>query len=386
MEFTDYLSFLDIPLAFEKGSLGESIKFNHAETGFPDIEKINIAIIGVEEDRHAVNNIGCADGPDIIRHHLYKLFPGNYSVKIADIGNIKKGHTIDDTYFALSQVVAELIKRKITPLIIGGSQDLTYANYKAYELLGQTVNMVAIDSMFDLGDAGSLLDSKTFLGKIILQQPNFLFNYSNIGYQTYFADQRSINLISKLFFDAYRLGEVRSKIEEAEPVIRHADMISFDISAVKYSDAPGSGNASPNGFYSEEACQLARYAGLNDKLTSVGFYEYNPKYDKNEQTAQLLAQMIWCFLDGFYNRKNDQPLYENNGFTKYRVSLKSNKYEILFYKSNKSDRWWMDVPYPSDKRIKYERHHLVPCSYNDYVTACNEEMPDRWWQTFQKLG
>ena len=387
MEFTDYLSPLSYGISFPKGSLGESVLFNQVEKNFPDLQGVNLAIVGIEEDRHAVNNIGCGEGQNIVRHYLYQLFlGGNYTVKIADIGNIKQGHTIDDTYFAVSQVIAELIKRKIVPVIIGGSQDLTYANYKAYELLGQTVNMVAVDPMFDLGDVDSILDSRTFLGKIMMQQPNFLFNYSNIGYQTYFVDQRSINLMSKLFFDAYRLGEVRGKMEDIEPVIRHADTISFDMSSIKSSDAPGCGNATPNGFYSEEACQLAKYAGMNDKLSSIGFYEYNPKFDKNEQTAHLLAQMIWCFVDGYYNRKNDQPLYDTNGFTKYRVALKNHKYEILFYKSNKTDRWWMDVPYPSDKRIKYDRHHLVPCSYNDYVTACNEEMPDRWWQVYQKLS
>jgi hypothetical protein len=43
-----------------------------------------------------------------------------------------------------------------------------------------------------------------YLTKII-DEPNNLFNYCNIGYQTYYNSQEEIDLIEKLFFDAYRL-------------------------------------------------------------------------------------------------------------------------------------------------------------------------------------
>ncbi len=386
MELSDFFSPVEISTDnYADGQLGKLIDKFLPEGDFPEIKNYKLAILGVEEDRQSVNNIGCENAANHVRPFLYKLYSHGSSANIVDLGNIKRGHTIDDTYFALNQVIQELLRERVLPIIIGGGQDLTYANYKAYESMRQTVNMLAIDPMFDMGDAESILDSNTYLGKIILQQPNYLFNYSNIGYQTYFAEPKTLELISKLYFDAYRLGETRSKIEDSEPIIRNADFISFDISAIRFGDAPGCGNTSPNGFYGEEACQLAKYAGMSDKLSSIGFYEFNPSLDKKGQTAHLLAQMLWCFIDGFNNRKNDMPLTDTSGFTKFRVNTKE-KHEILFYKSNKSDRWWMDVPYPPDQRLKYERHHLVPCTYNDYVLACSEEMPDRWWQTYQKLS
>ena len=60
--------------------------------------------------------------------------------------------------------------------------------------------------------------------------------------------------------------------------------------------------------------------------------------------------------------------------------------EIIFFKSNKSARWWMEVPYPPTSGTKYERHHMVPCNKLDYDNAMNNEMPDLWWKTYQKLG
>lgn len=357
-----------------------------SQDNFPDLDGIDIAIVGVAEDRNADNNTGCKLAPDAVREFLYKLYGGSFNAKVADLGNINPGHSTEDTYFALKTTVDFLVRKNIVPIIIGGSQDLTYAQFLGYKDLEQTINIAAIDSVFDLGNPDEDITNTSYLGKIILHQPNYLFNYSNIGYQTYLVDQTSLQMMNKLYFDVYRLGQIRDKIEEAEPIIRQADMITFDITAIKHSDAPANPNASPNGFYAEEACQIMRYAGMNDKLSSVGLYEINPEYDVSGKTAHLAAQMIWCFMDGFYNRKNDFPSRTHPEYLRFHVVLQDEKYEINFYKSKKSDRWWMEIPYPPHKDLKFERHTLIPCNYKDYELATQNEIPDRWWQTYQKLS
>jgi hypothetical protein len=272
------------------------------------------------------------------------------------------------------------------PVIIGGSQDITYAQFLGYKNLEQTINMVAVDSVFDLGNPDDEINNNSYLGKIILHQPNYLFNYSNLGYQTYLVDPKSVDMMARLYFDSYRLGQFREKIEEVEPIIRQADAITFDITAIKNSDAPANPNASPNGFYAEDACQMMRYAGMSDKLSSIGIYEINPTFDISGKTSHLAAQMIWCFMEGYYNRKNDIPSKYNTDYVKFHVILQDDKYEINFYKSKKTDRWWMEIPYPPQKGLKFERHTVIPCSYKDYEMAVNNEIPDRWWQTYQKLS
>ncbi|HXH99767.1 MAG TPA: formimidoylglutamase [Sphingobacteriaceae bacterium] len=356
---------------------------------FPDLESGNfhIALIGVQEDRNAVNNQGCALGPDYIREKFYALNQGTYNAKIADLGNIKAGANVTDTYIALRNTVTELVKNNILPVILGGGQDLTYAQYIAYEKLEQKVDLLVIDPKFDLEENTKNTvetHSLAYLNKIFLHEPNFLFNFSNIGYQTYFVNQESLRLMEKLYFDTHRLGDLYGKTSVAEPIIRNANMISFDVSSIRSSDAGGNANANPNGFYGEEACQLCRYAGLNDKLSSIGFYEFNPAFDKNGQTAALLSQMLWYFIDGFYHRKNDIPLQPKSQYLTYRTNLKDNSHELIFVKSKKTDRWWMQVPYPSGIS-KNERYHLVPCRYEDYQVAVSGEMPDLWWRTYQKL-
>lgn len=359
---------------------------------FPDLEddKPDLVIFGVQDDRNAVGNPGCALGPDYVREKLYCLYQGAYNTKIYDLGNIKQGATVNDTYFALKAVINTLVKQDVVAVILGGGQDLTYAQYLAYEDMEQKVDLTVIDSHFDLDEQAEMedddaTDSKSYLNKIFLYEPNYLFNFSNLGYQTYFISQESLRVMDNLFFDVHRLGELMGNIAITEPVIRNANIISFDMGAIRSSDAMGNANATPNGFYGEEACQMCRYAGFNDKLSSIGFYEFNPAYDSNGQTATLLAEMIWYFIDGFYNRKKDFPLQPKSQYLVYKTTLKHEEHEIVFVKSKKSDRWWMQVPYPTNGSLN-ERYHLVPCRYEDYTTAIDGDMPDLWWRTYQKLA
>lgn len=369
--------------AMGNGQLGRCITYFRGDQ--EEINNKSIAIIGVKEERNAVNNAGTMAGPDEVRKYLFTLFKWDEAIEVIDLGNIEPGDAISDTYYALNQTCQFLLKKNIIPLIIGGSQDLTYANYLAYEQMEQTVNLVTIDQRLDFGVSSDDLSANGYLNKIVMHRPNYLFNYGNIGHQRYLVEPELLRLVDNMYFDAYRLGDMQPVPQKAEPIIRNADIVSFDISAVRMSEAPGSGNAGPNGFYGNEAAQLCRYAGMSDKLTSFGIYEFNPAFDREGQTAHLIAQMLWCFIEGVSQRKMDYPIGDYSEYYKYIVPMTASDHEIVFYKSTKTDRWWMDVPYPAGKSRNYERHHLVPCTYEEYQQATNEEMPDRWWRTYQKL-
>lgn len=355
----------------------------HTQTSLPSVDEARVVIIGVAEERGHVNNNGCALGPDEIRKKFYALNDIDDPVSIVDMGNIAAGQRIEDTYAALRVVIQELLKAEKIPVVLGGSQDITYACYAAYEAMEQTVNLVTVDSRLDFGGAPDQLDASNYLNRIVMHQPNYLFNYSNLGNQRYYVDKDLLELMERMYFDVHRLGELNARISDAEPVLRNADLVSFDLSAIRAADNPGSGRSGVNGFYAEGACQLCRYAGMSDKLTSFGLYEYNPSLDPRRFSAELAAEMLWHFVEGISQRKGDYPAGSKDNYLKYIVALAD--HELVFYKSPLTNRWWMDVPYPSAKGNRYQRHHLVPCTYEDYQQATNEEMPDRWWKTFQKL-
>ena len=361
--------------------LGEKIQIHSHKEGFPDLENVKIAIFGVNEDRNSQDNFGCGEDLLIIREKFYQLFPGKWHTKIADLGTIEKGNQVSDTYFAVKEMITFLLKNNIIPIIIGGGQDITYVNYRAYDALEQSVNITAVDSRFDLGNLEEELTSQSYLSKIIMQEPNNLFNYCNVGYQTYFNSQEEISLLDNLFFDTYRLGEAKIS-ENIEPAFRNADIVSIDIGAVRQSEASGNNNSSPNGFYGEEICAISRYAGLSDKVSSFGIYEYNSKHDNNDQTAHLIAQMIWYFIEGVNFRVKDYPFSGKENYQKFTVLLEDDE-PLLFYKSNKSGRWWIEINILSNN--KYKRHALIPCTYKDYTDATKQVIPEKWYKAMRKM-
>jgi formiminoglutamase len=361
--------------------LGKKIQIHSHKEGFPDLENVQIAIFGVNEDRNSQDNFGCGEDLFIVREKFYQLFPGKWHTNIADLGTIEKGNQVSDTYFAVKEMITFLLKNNIIPIIIGGGQDITYVNYRAYDALEQSVNITAVDSRFDLGNLEEELTSQSYLSKIIMQEPNNLFNYCNVGYQTYFNSQEEISLLDNLFFDTYRLGEAKI-LENIEPVFRNSDIVSIDIGAVRQSEAPGNNNSSPNGFYGEEICAISRYAGLSDKVSSFGIYEYNFKHDNNNQTAHLIAQMIWYFIEGVNFRVKDYPFSGKENYQKFTVLLEEDE-PLLFYKSNKSGRWWIEINILSNN--KYKRHALIPCTYKDYKDATKQLIPEKWYKAMRKM-
>ncbi len=351
--------------------------------GLPDLEGVKLAILGVLEDRGSINNTGAEGAADAVREYLYPLFCGRWNAPMVDLGNIYMGETLKDSYVAVKEVCYQLYKQGIIPIIIGGGQDITYATYRAYDKMEQTVNLVTIDARLDLGKQEDAINASNYLSHVILQKPYILFNYANLGHQTYFANQEELDLMDRMYFDINRLGSMRHKIQHAEPVLRDADLVSFDLSAIRQSDAPGNSFHSPNGFSGEEACALARYAGISDKLSSFGLYEYNPLKDTDGRTAHLLAQMIWYFTEGYNMRKGDYPFTSKEQYQKFTVLINEGEHELIFYRSHLSDRWWIEIP-GNTGTTDLSRPKLIPCSHEDYQEALKNEVPFRWWQAVKK--
>lgn len=376
-----YLSKLNDLGTFGKNSLGDTISFYNPEL---NLANFDIALLGVEEERGTDEHSGCGSAPNKIRQQLFSLLHHFKNCNIVDLGNVKAGETLQDTFYAVSEIVTELVKNDCVVIILGGSQDITYANYKAYENLEQIVNLLSIDPKIDISSVGEGINDKNYINYIITHQPNYLFNYSNIGYQTYFVDSEMLDLVKEMFFDAERLGVVREKILDAEPMLRSADIVSLDVSSVRNSDLPGCKIPSPNGFYGEEICQLARFAGLSDQLSSFGLYNYNPAFDFNNTGAMLCAQIIWYFIDGVYHREKDYPIANKDSYLKYIVSYEGME-DMIFYKSPKTSRWWMEAKVPKIGNSRYTKQLMIPCSYDDYLQACNGDVPERLISALKKV-
>jgi len=362
--------------------LGARVTF-HTKNSFPNLDEINIAILGISQNNQTTEETSL----EYFRKEFYKLHAGNWNVQLADIGNIILGDSVNDTYFILNQITAELLKKNITLIVIGGEQELTYPLYRAYDKLEKMVNIVSIDRKFDFGDSHSIMTSDSYLSKIIVEKPNNLYNYSNIGYQTYFTSQEEMDLMNKMFFDSYKLGEIGADITIAEPVLRDADLVSLDLTSIQSAYTGNFYNFVPNGFTGREICAISRYAGLSDRTSIFGVF--NPSQLQSESV--LIAQLVWYFIEGFTNRYKEYPPDLRN-CTKYVVSFE-NDTELVFYKSEISQRWWMQISENINnlKENVNTKNKLttfvpvLPCCEKDYREALKGDYPDRWWKEQKKL-
>jgi len=351
----------------------------------PDYKGAQIALIGIKEERGTLDNQGAAQGPDEIRKKLYRLKKGTGKYNIVDLGNLNVGIDLDETYTRISEVCRILLESNVMPILLGGTHDLDYGQYRGYEDMNKLISFLSVDAFLDLEDNQQAAPSRKHIHKMLVHEPNYLFSYTHLAYQSYLVDSFSTAVLEKLNFEAHRIGQVRTNLAEMEPAIRYADMFSFDVTAIKSSDAPGNANAQPFGLTGEEACQICWYAGMNEKLSSVGFYEYNPNYDDiHKKTASVIATMIWYFIEGFYHRKQESN-FKSNDFLKYVVAMPVQPETIAFYKSKLTEKWWMEVSL-SRAGAKYARNSIVPCSYADYQTATKGEIPERYINALAKMS
>ncbi len=334
------------------------------ENELPGLDGIDIVIVGLIESRGDSFLRQTSEAANMIRKELYQLNYWHLDTRIADIGNIKTGASIKDSYAATKTVLDELLKLNKTVVLIGGSHDNTLAQYYAYRDNNQQVEVTCVDAMIDLRGE-SPIRSESFLMEMLTGEPNMVKHYNHIAFQSYFVHPRMLETMDKLRFDCYRVGTVTEHIEEMEPILRNTNMLSFDISAIKYSDAPANKNC-PNGLTGIEACILTRYAGMSQQLSSIGFYGYDPNKDVDELTARQISQMLWYFIDGKSRSKQEALLEERSNFNEYHTAFA--EVDTVFLQSKKTSRWWMQMP---DKKF-------IACSYTDYVKASNNEIPERW--------
>ena len=360
--------------------LGNKIQIHTSEHGIPDLDTTKIVIIGIPENRNSIDYLGDELNLNEIRKSLYNLYPGNWSTEIADLGNLILGESVEQTYGRIISMLSILFEKNIIPIIIGGSHDLLYANYRAYDSFKSTVNIVNIDSNFDIGDSAKPINNLSYLGKIILDEPHNLFNYSNLGYQTYHNSQEEIDLMENLYFESYRLGEVSSNIRLSEPVMRDADIVSVDLKSVRASELSSRQKFSPNGFDGKEICALSRYAGISNKVSSFGIYEYKSS-NEDEITEMLISQIVWYFIEGVNCRVQDSDFQNDEDYNKFTVIV--DEYELVFYQNKITSRWWIEI-IGDGSNNKLKQNTLLPCTLDDYEVAKNGMIPERWFKAIKK--
>ncbi len=370
---TDFLEpvnkdILSEDMGYKERQIGKLIEAY--EEYLPDIDDANIVLIGCNEQRGAGRTSESA-AADAIRKEFYNLYYWHNDVKLVDLGNIKTGKTIADTYAALKMVIHEVLEMDKLAVVLGGSNDLALSQYHVFADKKISIDAAGIDSIIDI-NLESPLRSENFLMEMLTGEPNYMRHYNHLAFQSYFVHPRMLETMDKLRFDCFRVGNIKEHIEEMEPVLRNCHILAFDIAAIANAFAPAN-SSSPNGLNGEEACILMQYAGMSRQMRSIGIYGYHPEKDRESMTAKQISHMLWYLMDGRSRGAREAMIDERDSFNEYHTALA--EVDTVFLQSKKTGRWWMQLP---DKQF-------IACSYKDYLLASSNEIPERWLRAQERL-
>ncbi|MCK5535917.1 MAG: hypothetical protein KAI79_03770 [Bacteroidales bacterium] len=349
--------------------------FFHTENNMPDsiaIANCQLFFLGVSLKTHKKKNAFCT-----LRKELYKLSLIS-NLKFCDLGDIKANENKSQVIAAYKTLHCELTKQNRIVLVLSDSDEIAFEHYQVYEKQNININLATIDKQINIYKSNAT-SQFSYLGKILNSKHN-ITDFTAIATQEYFIQEEEKKILKKNAFTEIGLGKIKSKINRMEPSLREANVINYNLQALQSCIVPSIKNTSPNGLDVRDACITSGYIGASDKLKSTAIYPYHEDSNSKNQTTKLLAQIIWYFLKNYSEKIIEIPNENDLKFTKYVVNYNNNNTTISFYKSNISNRWW----------IEFLQHNktsaIFPCNYEEYQMAINNQIPDEWINYFNKIS
>ncbi len=362
----EYFSKIVINDGFSSQQIGSTL--DRYENEFPRLGGKSIALFGLAED-----GIGNA-----VRQEFYKLMSNAQLInELVDLGDISEQESTLKTNEAISSVIHHLLEKGIVPVFVALNLECGEPIYQAFQSCKKQVEFSLISHKLPIADY-------EMLNRICTSTPNYLTNINSLAFQAQYISPKSLDVFENLNFGHYRLGSIKTNKEDAELYLRNAGITLFDINSVKHCDAPGKHIVQPSGLTSEEACQLSRYAGMSELGKCFVVSGLAPSRDQEKLTATLCSHLIWYYLDGYFSRCSDLP-GEHRDFVKYRCDFSDDQVPILFLKSKKTERWWMQIEHPAEPS-DINKQITFPCSYMDYQIAANGETPQRYLDSLKRLA
>ena len=340
--------FLKNPL--QPYQLGANIAIH--EKTIPDLTFTKVALLGLENKTS-----------DPIRAALYQLAWNDHGLAIADLGNFIK----PDPEFMI-QAIDELLRVGIIPILLSPTAEAEMILIKSLRKFQPKVNMTVLTSKLSLADWFDLETDP--------ENPQSSINHlALIGLQSHFLPPDELASYGATQSEALHLGAAQSELSETEPIIRLADLVSLRVDSGRGSELVGQEKPTPNGFFIHELCKMGRYAGMSDQLKAFSLSGYLPSNDHHELTAQGFAQIVWYVLNGIQSRKQDFPV-SIDGLTEFIMDHPNLNFNLTFWNSPRSSRWWIQIPQKSKSKSK-KGNLLLPCSSRDYQMAGNGELSSR---------
>lgn len=316
--------------------------------------------------------LGCNDGLlDAVRPILYN-FAGNFGQQtIADLGNFKTQNPDHNL-----QLIKDLIDANITPLIISADATHLHAQIVSHLKNKKIIHCSLVDESIPDKAQGQI--DKRVLFPVATNKVKWPNQFNVLGIQKHQVPGKKIDQAQTNNLRLTRLGKLKNDLTIAEPLLRDTNILGFNARVLKSSETNDNKNNSPSGLSIDQACQIMRYAGINEQIQFANIFGFDDTFAPKKLTAHAIAQLIWYFLDGTFDQKGDYPI-DKRKLKSYIVDLKYDKLNISFWKSKKSGRWWVEVPKTKGKSI------LKPCSQKEYTNCADGILSNELVEIFESV-
>lgn len=290
-----------------------------------------------------------------VRKELYRLSKLDFDIPVCDLGDLISGKSHQDSHYILQEVLSMCHYKNAIPVIIGGSNDLSFSLFSALNFHHKNLNYTQISNIISLSNEGEEITEKNFLSKILSSKSFSIKNYHHIGYQKHLNETDSVKLMKEVEFEVVRLAEMMNSTERTEPFFRRADLVTLNCDAVESFGDGFSVNPQVNGLNKREICSYMKEIGLSENLKSVGIFNFNAN-SESFLNHQLLAQMIWYLIEGI-NIQKSHP--KERSYETFWIMIDENNY--AFQRDVFTNLWY----FGEDEKPE----NLIPCSRFEYEEA-----------------
>ncbi|HXG85915.1 MAG TPA: formimidoylglutamase [Pyrinomonadaceae bacterium] len=273
-----------------------------------DYTDSEIVILGCPQDEGVSRNkgrTGAAFAPDAIRTQFYKLSNFGISRRIFDIGNTTILENLEETHEIHTQIVKRILKDGKKIIVLGGGNDISYADGKAMAEVFGAENWIGIniDAHFDVR-ADFPRNSGTPYRQLLEEKLIKPANFYEFAWQPQVNSPVYFEHLQNLRINLTSLEEVQNLKLSIQDILKNQIdkrdepkniFFGFDVDSVRASDAPGVSAPSPLGLTAEEFIESAKFAGENRRTRIIEFTEANPNFDIDHRTTKLVAAAVHKF-------------------------------------------------------------------------------------------
>lgn len=257
--------------------------------------------------RRNLGRVGAAEGPAAIRQVLGRLPVQSQDIVIYDAGNIDcSDGDLEAAQKAFAEVISMLLSAHMTPIGLGGGHEIAFANFQGIvnEIPAQHIGIANFDAHFDMRPSlpDGLGSSGTGFRQIaeLCRANKRRLDYNCIGIQ-HAGNSRQLFETAKQYnthiawADELHQGLSEKSVDFLDRIIDENEVIyvSLCLDVFSAACAPGVSAPQPLGLWPWHIIPLVRQLAASGKVISYDIAELSPRYDFDQCTAKLAANLIY---------------------------------------------------------------------------------------------